>query len=598
MADPKVTVRIGAKDEASDVVKRTGLTFRSVANEIGERFVITASDIARVFTGITSVIGDSIDAFAESELAAKKLDAALARLGPSAAGVSAALQDQARALQETTVFSDDAIVAGQALLANFTQSEDQLKSGTTAALDFAVATGTDLRSAFLLLGKAAEGNTAALSRYGVVIDDATPATEKFAAAVEGLNNLFGGQAAAQAETYSGRIAQLKNQLVQVQVGFGRLFVEVINSTNALSGSQDVISGYAESLRVTANALPGLTKNTLDWANNLKLTAITLTQGNEAGQEFLRQLLAQKDAQAAAAASAADLAEKRSQLAQAANEAAEAEKKLAEANKLLGVTTQEDVNAKVLALTQALILVRGEYERGAIGAEAFAAAQAKFRAELDKIDPALTRISNAAKALGVELGDETAQKIEAVKTALETLRLGMEAGTVTDERFRAAKAAATTQLAALGDQATLTNQRIAETAAQAVAEQETLAASFRDAADAADKLAEAAERSGEAASKAATGWLEFSAARSSDPRTDVEIAQTDLDTVKAFGSFVTTIDGRGSLGATQDAERRLAAARAAETNGGSGAGGTAPLTSGPGGRLAGGSRSVSSTGQLR
>ena len=101
------------------------------------------------------------------------------------------------------------IGSGQALVASFTKNVEEIKAATQAALDLSAATGQDLNSAFLLLARAAAGETSMLSRYGITLDESIPKSEKFAAAVEKINEQFGGQAAAQAQTFSGLLAQLE-----------------------------------------------------------------------------------------------------------------------------------------------------------------------------------------------------------------------------------------------------------------------------------------------------------------------------------------------------------------------------------------------------
>ena len=79
-------------------------------------------------------------AFAEQELAEKKLAQAL---GSS----TTALLNQASALQKTSIFGDEATIAQQAFLASLKFSEDQIKTIIPVAMDLASATGMSLESA-------------------------------------------------------------------------------------------------------------------------------------------------------------------------------------------------------------------------------------------------------------------------------------------------------------------------------------------------------------------------------------------------------------------------------------------------------------------
>lgn len=213
--------RIIAEDQATPAVERAQGAFTRFGAFLKDRFVVTLGDIQRAVRGVIDIFRGFINAAAEEEAAIKKLEVALRGLGPAAGEAARELQEQAAALQSTTTAADDAIIAGQALVASFTDNVDEIKAATVAALDLAQATGTDLRSAFLLLGKAAAGETGTLGRYGIIIDENIPRSEKFAAAIAAINEQFGGQAAAAAETYAGRVEQLGNKLGDLGEAIGK-----------------------------------------------------------------------------------------------------------------------------------------------------------------------------------------------------------------------------------------------------------------------------------------------------------------------------------------------------------------------------------------
>jgi len=588
MADPKVTVRIGAKDEASAVVKKTQLTFASLGAELSKRFVVTAGDVVNAFRTITSFIGGSVEAFAEAELAAAKLSFSLQKLGPDAERVSQALQAQAAALQSTTAFSDDAIVANQALLATFTQNEAQLKAGTQAAVDFAAATGTDLRTAFLLIGKAAAGNTAALSRYGIVIDESVDGTDKLAQVLEKLNAQFGGQAQAQALTFSGKMEQLKNQFNDTQEIIGGLFVRFTDFIGVLGGGGTALSNVNLTLKAVGDAATDTSGFFATLSQNVQLFVTDVTQGFEAGDRFTASLQAQAVASQEAAAAAEVLAAARAQATADAAAVAAEEKKVADALKLLGVQSIETADALRLGLLQALIVLKGELATGKIAPEAYAVALEALRVKLGELDPSVKALADALKLLGVQSAVEVETGVAKVNAALALAKAAFDVGTISATAYAQAQRNAAEALVALGDKVATTNARIASTAAEAIAAQEELAASFRDAADAAEEFGDAAEASGDQASQAAIGWASFESARSSDSRTDVQIAEDNLEAIQMLGPFAAV---GTSISAESGARRRLAAARAAESAGANGAGSTAPLASSSTGRLGGGTRSL-------
>jgi len=86
-----------------------------------------------------------------------------------------------------------------------TQAQDLLKT----ALDVATATGKPLETVANALGKAYDGNTASLGKLGIGLSSAELKTMSFTDVQGKLTDLFGGAAAANADTYSGRIARMQ-----------------------------------------------------------------------------------------------------------------------------------------------------------------------------------------------------------------------------------------------------------------------------------------------------------------------------------------------------------------------------------------------------
>ncbi len=200
----------------------------------------------------------ALDAQAQQEKAINSLNLALANQGNLTDSTSKSLQDYASALQDVTTFGDEAALGAMATLASFGQSEEQIKRTTAAAADFASATGADLQSATDLLGKAFAGNTAALSRYGIVIDESVPKAEKFEAVLSQVEGRFKGAAQADTMNFAGALKQLGNAFGDVYESVGKLFgflsgsgdkpfaglIEGAKSLNKFFG-QDLIIAFSE-----------------------------------------------------------------------------------------------------------------------------------------------------------------------------------------------------------------------------------------------------------------------------------------------------------------------------------------------------------------
>jgi len=170
-------------------------------------------------SGIIRGFKESIRLAGIQEQAEKRLEVALGK-------TSRALLNQASALQKMTTFGDEAIIGVQASIAAFIDNEEQIKKATAATLDIAVAMGMDLKSAGDLIAKTLGSSTNALSRYGIEVVGAVGSTERLESLTRNIAELFGGQAAAQAETYAGSVEQLKNQLGDMGENIGKIVIPI------------------------------------------------------------------------------------------------------------------------------------------------------------------------------------------------------------------------------------------------------------------------------------------------------------------------------------------------------------------------------------
>jgi hypothetical protein len=249
----KVKIKL---EESENALKRFGREADKTAKEVDDSFIgklktkfgAFGTMMATAFAGtaIFSFLKGSAQAFFESEQAAAKLDKQLGY-------TSQALQKYAAAVQQTTVYEDDLVIAAMGSIAAFTKNEDQIKALTAAAIDFASATGTDLVQAASLMAKSFGSSTNALGRYGVEVTGTIGSEERLHAITSKVSQLFGGQASAQAQTYSGKIANLQNRfgdlrenigkaMMPALEGLGKMFGQLTDQSNATGGSIGALEG--------------------------------------------------------------------------------------------------------------------------------------------------------------------------------------------------------------------------------------------------------------------------------------------------------------------------------------------------------------------
>jgi hypothetical protein len=206
----------------------------SVATGLGTMST-TAQNAGRALGAAFSaaqVIGfarDDTASFAEEEAALQKLTTALMAQGNATPQVVADFARMAEVFQKTTTFSDELVVEMQALLVQVGNvAPAQMQAALTAATNLSSGLGVDLRTATMLVGKAFEGETGTLKRYGIVIDEAKLKGEGITAVLDAINGKFGGQASAAVETHTGKMKQFANQIDEVKERVGNAIATVLS----------------------------------------------------------------------------------------------------------------------------------------------------------------------------------------------------------------------------------------------------------------------------------------------------------------------------------------------------------------------------------
>lgn len=168
---------------------------------------------------------NSVMEFAKSEAGVSKLTKALQNLGTFTAGDVKIQTDFAKQLQLTTKYSDEDIMAIQAQLVTYGLYGDKLKQATQATLDLATKTGST-ETASKLMGKAFQGQTDTLARYGIKIDANTSGSAKFDAVLNQVQKRLGGMAENEGATFEGQMARVGHQFEELQEKIGQKLMPV------------------------------------------------------------------------------------------------------------------------------------------------------------------------------------------------------------------------------------------------------------------------------------------------------------------------------------------------------------------------------------
>ena len=267
MAEETVLIRFKSEDEASkatkavndgldDVGKKAdnagksfsgmGTMMTGVLQGVGQGVVGLAADLGKAALGaVTDFVGGAIEEASAWNSVMAQTEAVVASTG-GAAGLTAAemanMAGEMSAASGQSLFSDDAILGAQNVLATFTNIKgENFGSATQSILDMSQALGMDLDSAAMQVGKALNdpvAGLAALSRSGVQFTADQEAMIKAmveAGNVAGaqeimmaeLNTQFGGSAAAAVDTYAGQQIVLQEKMADVKQTLGEALMPIL-----------------------------------------------------------------------------------------------------------------------------------------------------------------------------------------------------------------------------------------------------------------------------------------------------------------------------------------------------------------------------------
>jgi len=191
---------------ATQDVDTFGDKMGKVGKAIGAAFAAAAAAAAAyaVKIGIDGVKAAIADEKAQTQLALALENATGATNAQIKATEDAILQ-----MSLATGVADDNLRPALQRLALSTGDLSKAQDLLSLALDISTATGKPLETVANSLGKAFDGQTTALGKLGIGLSSAELKTMSFEQIQTRLSDLFGGAAAANAETYSGRIARMQ-----------------------------------------------------------------------------------------------------------------------------------------------------------------------------------------------------------------------------------------------------------------------------------------------------------------------------------------------------------------------------------------------------
>lgn len=262
---PKVKITFDADLEGLKSGVKNATTevegFGSKMADFGKKAAAAFAVAAAAAAAYAVKIGiDGVKAAIDDEKAQVKLAGALERATGATKEQIAAVEEQILKTSLATGVADDQLRPALARLALSTGDTAKAQDLLNTALDISAATGKPLEGVANALGKAYDGNTGALGKLGLGLSAAELKTMSFTEVQTKLSDLFGGAAAANAETFQGRLDRLKVGLNEAKetIGFALLPIlqELIGYFNAyvLPVIQKVTDSFSENAGGLGDAL--------------------------------------------------------------------------------------------------------------------------------------------------------------------------------------------------------------------------------------------------------------------------------------------------------------------------------------------------------
>ena len=200
-------------DKVSDFGKKAGLAFAAAGAAAGAYAVKLAVD------GVKAAI--------EDEAAQIRLATALKNATGATDQMIASVEKQILKTSLATGVADEQLRPALQRLSLSTNDVTKAQDLLNLALDISQATGKGLDSVANALGKAYDGNTAALGKLGIGLSTAELKAMSFEETQTRLSELFGGAAAANAETFAGRLEILKVTFDEAKESVGAKLLPII-----------------------------------------------------------------------------------------------------------------------------------------------------------------------------------------------------------------------------------------------------------------------------------------------------------------------------------------------------------------------------------
>jgi hypothetical protein len=230
--------------------KSVNKSFAGLGASIGGALAIGA-----IATGLR----DMASAAAEDQKSVVALSKAMSNMGLGKQNAEA--EAFVRTLMLQTGVLDDQLRPALQTLVTATGSMTTAQSGLSLAMDISAATGRSLEETTKALARGYSGSAVGLSRLGVGLDKTLLASGDMVKITDELRRKFGGQAAAAADTYAGRLARVSAAADEAKETIGYALLKALDDVSddigGTGGAIDMMTQLGDRIARNVDLLGGM-----------------------------------------------------------------------------------------------------------------------------------------------------------------------------------------------------------------------------------------------------------------------------------------------------------------------------------------------------
>jgi hypothetical protein len=235
-ASGQAVFAVVAKDAASKVLKGVGKSFGSMKSNALSAFKAVGAAALTAGAALAAFTIGAIKGAMDDEKQTIRLNAALKARGFAMDSLGPKIDEQIKAMARLG-FTDDQVRDGLEVGSRFFKSQNKLLKANALAANISAATGKDLSTVMLAIGKGTQGSTRGLATLGIEIEKGATLTDILTAG----NEKYKDVAEEIANSTSGKFEAAQIRLNESFESFGAKFLPKVNdalewmTTNILPG---------------------------------------------------------------------------------------------------------------------------------------------------------------------------------------------------------------------------------------------------------------------------------------------------------------------------------------------------------------------------